>query len=221
MDETTTGINPQSEHRTPFWVVGLMLLGVVVVVLVGAFLVTQHFRSHVGIEPAVRTPARSSLTPSDHTRGAAPATAQSTVSVVPTPVPTVSPTSALSPRQQVMQAYNQYWQDYSQALYTLSTSRIGQVAAGDEFRRVKAEVAGFRQSNDAVHVRVSHHALIVAIKGNTATIFDTEHDGSWAIDPVTKEPYQAPNRHHLEKDIYFLKKTSGVWKVVKSVRQEG
>jgi hypothetical protein len=216
MDKTTVESNPQPESRTPFWLTGLILLGVVVVVLVAAFLLNQHFRPQVGIEPAVRTPVRSVSTPTSHT-GASPATAQPTGSVAPTPTPTVAPT----PRKAVMDAYDLYWKTYSQVLYTLNTSMIGQVAAGSELQRVKAEVASFKQSNDAVHVRVSHHALIVAIKSNSATIYDEQHDGSWAIDPVTKEPHQAPNRRHLEKDIYYLKNIGSVWKVVKSVRQEG
>jgi hypothetical protein len=221
MDNTTPGINPQSGHRTSFWVIGFILLGVIVVVLATAFLLNQHFRSHVGIEPAVHRPTRSALTPTPHTGGVGPATAQATSSVAPTPIPAATPTVAPTPRTAVMEAYDRYWKTYSQALYTLNTSAISQVAGGNELRRVKVEVASFRQKNDAVHVRVSHHALIIAIKGNSATIYDEQHDGSWAIDPVTKEPHQGPNWRHLEKDFYYLKNTGGVWKVVKSVRQEG
>jgi hypothetical protein len=221
MDDTTPRRNPQSDHQASFWVIGFILLGVIVVVLAAAFLLNQHFRSHVGIEPAVRTPTRSASTPTSHTGGTGSATAQPTGSQIPTPIPTTTPTVAPTPRSAVMDAYDRYWRAYSQALYTLNTSAIGQVAGGNELRRVKAEVASFKRNNDAVHVRVSHHALIVAIKGNSATIYDEQHDGSWAIDPVTKEPHQGPNRRHLEKDFYYLKNTGGIWKVVKSVRQEG
>jgi hypothetical protein len=219
MDETTAGPNPQSQHRTPFLPVGLILLGVVVVVLAGAFLLNQHFRSHVGIEPVARTATGSPSTPSSHNGGVVPATAQSTASAVSTSVPTVRPTPTLSPRQQVVEAYHRYWRDYSQALYTLNTSRMADVATGNELRRVEAEVATLRQRTQAVHVRVSHSALIVSIKGNEATVYDQQTDRSFLINPITKEPHIESVPPYSEKDIYFLQRIHGTWIVVKSLRQ--
>jgi hypothetical protein len=221
MDETTEGPNPQSGHRTPFWAVGLILLGIVVVVLAGAFLLNQHFQPHVGIKPVARTPTRSSSTPNGHKRGAAPATAQSTVSAAPTSVPTVAPTPTLSPRQQVVQAYDRYWQNYSQALYTLNTSRMTRVATGNELHRVEAEVAGFKKRGYAVRVRVTHHALIVSITGDKAAVYDQVLNDSYAVDPVTKKPGQGSSQADREKNIYSLQKIHGVWKVTKVLRQEG
>ena len=120
-----------------------------------------------------------------------------------------------------MHAYHRYWQDYSQALYTLNTSHMGDVAIGAELRRVRAEVDGFRRRNDAVRVRVTHHALIVAMKGNTATIYDEVLNRSFLIDPVTKQPPRGSNQADLEKNIYSLKKTDGAWKVIRVLRQKG
>jgi hypothetical protein len=219
MDKTTLGSNPQPESRTPFWLTGLILLGVVVVVLVAAFLLNQHFRPHVGIEPSVRTPVRSASTPTSHTGGVAPATAQPTASVAATPVSTVQPTPALSSRQQVVQAYHSYWRDYSQALYRLNTTDMTRVAAGKELHRVAAEVAALRQRARAVHVLVSHSALIVSVKGNSATLYDQQTDRSFLINPLTKEPRNGSAPPYVEKDIYFLQKIHGAWMVVKSLRQ--
>lgn len=218
MDETTTGINPQSEHRTPFWMVGLVLLGVVVVVLAGAFLVTQHFRSHVGIEPSAPATTGSASTPNGHPGGAAPATAQSTASVAPTSVPAVAPTPTLSPRQQVVQAYYSYWQVYSQALYTLDASRMSNVATGGELRQVQAQGTSLRRDRRAVRTRVTHHALVVSIKRDKATVYDEILNRSFTIDPVTKQPPQGSKQADLEKDIYFFQRIHGNWKIVKSVR---
>ncbi len=221
MGKTTAGLNPQSGHRRPFWVIGLILLGVVVVVLAGAFVMSHHFRSHVGIEPVARTPVRSSSTPGANTGVGTPATAQSTVSVTPTSVPTVRPTPTLSPRQQVMQAYHHYWRDYRQALYTLTTSHLSRVVAGNELQRVEAEVAGFKKRGYAVRVRVTHHALIVSITGDTATVYDEVLNRSYAVDPVTKQPGQGSSQADREKNMYSLQKFHGVWKVTKVLRQGG
>ena len=92
-------------------------------------------------------------------------------------------------------------------------------AAGDELKRVQAEVADLRQRNRAVHVRVSHSALIVSIKGNMATVYDDQRDSSFLINPVTNEPHNGSVQPYPEKDIYYLRKMNGDWKVVKSLRQ--
>jgi len=218
MGKTTAGLNPQSGHRRPFWVVGLLLLGVVLVILAGAFVLSHHVRSHVGIESVARTPVRSFSTPSAYRGGGAAATAQSTVSVTPTSIPTVQPTPTLSPRQQVMQAYHHYWRDYRQALYTLSSSQMSNVATGGELRQVEAQVVSLRRDNRAVRTRVTHHALVVSIRGDKATVYDEILNRSFTIDPVTKQPPQGSNRADLEKDIYFFQRIHGKWKVVKSVQ---
>lgn len=221
MDKTTEGGNPAAGHRRPFWVVGLILLGVVVVVLAGAFVVSHHVRSRVGIEPVARTPMRSFSTPGAYQGGGAATTAQSTVSATPTSLPTVQPTPVLSPRQQVMQAYHHYWRDYRQALYTLTTSRMSRAAAGNELQRLESEVAGFKKRGYAVRVRVTHHALIVSITGDTATVYDEVLNRSYAVDPVTKQPGQGSSQADQEKNVYSLRKFHGVWKVTKVLRQGG
>jgi len=221
MGKTTAGLNPEAGHRRPFWVIGLLLLSVVLVILAGAFILSHHVRSRVGIEPVARTPVSSFSTPGAYKGGGAPATAQSTVSVTPTPVPTVQPTPALSPRQQVMQAYHHYWRDYRQALYTLTTSRMSRAAAGNELQRVESEVAGFKKRGYAVHVRVTHHALIVSITGDTATVYDEVLNRSYAVDAVTKQPGQGSSQADREKNMYSLQKFQGVWKVTKVLRQGG
>ncbi len=221
MGKTTAGLNPEAGHRRPFWVVGLLLLGVVLVILAGAFVLSHHVRSRVGIESGVRTPVRSSSPRGANTGVGAPATAQSTVSATPTSLPTVQPTPVLSPRQQVMQAYHHYWRDYRRALYTLTTSRMSRATAGNELQRMEAEVAGFKKRGYAVRVRVTHHALIVSITGDTATVYDEVLNRSYAVDAVTKQPGQGSRQADREKNVYSLQKFHGVWKVTKVLRQGG
>jgi len=218
MGKTTAGLNPEAGHRRPFWVVGLLLLGVVVVILAGAFVVSHHVRSRVGIESGARTPMRSSSPRGANTGVGTPATAQSTVSATPTSLPSVQPTATLSPRQQVMQAYHHYWRDYRQALYTLISSQMSNVATGDELRQVQEQVVSLRRDNHAVRTRVTHHALVVSIRGDKATVYDEILNRSFTIDPVTKQPPQESNRADLEKNIYFFQRVQGKWKVVKSVQ---
>lgn len=220
MDET--GARTDGTEPRPFWAIGLALLALVLVLLAGAFLLTRHFTSHVGIEPTAHRPGKTIPSPATHRSGGAPATTSPTAATTATPAPTAQATPTLSPRQQVTQAYHRYWQTYSQALYTLDTSRMDTVATDSELKRVQAEVAGFRREGRAVHVRVTHDAVIVSLKGDAATVYDEQHDRSFLIDPVTKGPHVGPNSPaHLEKDIYYFKKVHGVWKVVKSLRQQG
>jgi CYTH domain-containing protein len=96
---------------------------------------------------------------------------------------------------------------------------MSDVATGNELRRVQAEVAALQQRHRAVRVRVSHSALIVSIKGDRATVYDEQHDRSFLINPVTKEPHNGSVPPFLEKDIYYLQKVDGTWKIVKSLRQ--
>jgi hypothetical protein len=217
-----SGANPESAGRTPYWLVGLALLAVVVILLVAAFLLNEHLRSNVGVQPLTPSVSKKGGTAPKRPSGTViPTKVSPTPAVTRSPTLTPRPTPTPTPRQQVTQAYYRYWRGYSQALYTLTTSHIGQVAAGGELRRIEAEVAGFRRQNYAVRVRVSHHALIVSIKGDTATIYDEVLNRSFAIDPVTKQPGQGSNRADLEKNIYTLKRIGGVWKVTKLLRQQG
>lgn len=217
MGESRDGMNRERNSGQPYWRVALILLGVIVLVLAAAFLLNRRLRSPVGIAPAATArPTRTS--------GPSPGTTPPTVAPTTpsaTSTATGTPTLPPSPRQQVIQAYRQYWQVYSRALYTLDTSQVHTVAVDGELVRIKAEVAGFRKQDRAVHVRVTHHYLIVSITGDRARLYDEQLDRSFLINPITKEPHTAPNNGHREKDIYFLRKIGGVWKVTKSLRQQG
>ncbi len=220
MGETTSGGDPQAEHRFPYWVVGLAFLAVVVIILAAAFLLNRQLRSPVGIQPLARTSASSVPAPAGHRGGASAITPRPVVTPAPTSMPTAAPTPILSPRQQVVQAYHRYWQDYGQALYTLNTSHLSVVAADGELQQVRAQVVSLREAKRAVRVLVSHHALIVYIKGNNATIYDEIRNRSFTINPITKQPPRGSSQADLERDLYYLRKIHGSWKVVKSLREE-
>lgn len=219
MDEMTPGAKRSSTER-PYRTTALALLILVIVLLGAAFFLNQRLRPHVGIAPVRVTPHATSSTTAHDTTALPRPTVAATPLVTATSSPS-TPTPTLTPRQQIAQAYHRYWQDYSRALYTLDATRMSAVAAGGELTRVQAEVAGFRQENRAVHVRVTHHELLVKVTGDRAQVYDEEIDRSFLIDPVTKQPPDAPNKGHLEKDIYFLQRIDGTWKVTGSLRQQG
>ena len=221
MDESGAREAPQPK---PYLWIGLGLLTLVVLILVAAFVLNNQLRPHVGIAPvsgATRTPGAHRISGAGSTPTAQSATATAAPTSTPaTATPTARPTPAPSTREAVILAYHHYWQVYSQALYTLTISHVSEVAAGSELRQIQAQVASLRRDNRAVRVRVTHHALIVSVKGEKATVYDEILNRSFTIDPVTKQPPQGSNQADLEKDIYFLQKAQGTWKVVKSLRQE-
>jgi hypothetical protein len=166
----------------------------------------------VGIEPlpAVRVDEEPTTAP--------PAAAPATTAIG---VPAEGGPSTPQLEEEVEQAYRRYWELYSEALYTLDTSRVGQVAANEELRRIEDEVSGFRARARAVRVDVSHSYLIVDVTDAGATVYDEITDRSFLIDPGTKEPSRGPDTAHLVKDIFYFRKVDGAWKVTRSLRQEG
>lgn len=221
MGETTGSPKGTSGGRS-YRRVALALLGLIVVLLVGAFFLDRHLRPHVGVRPLASSAPRKHVSATVQSLGTTVPTTSSPATAAPgTPTVTPAPTATPSPRQQVVEAYGRYWRLYSEALYTLNTSRVGEVAADGELHRINAEVAGFRRQNYAVRVRVTHSALIVSIKGDTATLYDEVRNRSFAIDPVTKKPGQGSNRADLEKNVYTLRRIHGVWKVTRLLRQQG
>lgn len=218
MDGTTPDANGTSASRS-YLTTALGLFALTLIILAAAFILNHQLRPRVGIAPP-----RTGKTPSV-TRGSGPTPVRPTATPITTLIPSTpasrAPTPTVPPRQQVVQAYYRYWLAYSRALYTLDASHMHNVADDGELQRVQAEVAGFRQEDRAVHVLVTHHYLLLRLTGKRAQVYDQQLDRSFLINPVTKQPHTASTAGHTEKDIYFLKKIDGVWKVTKSLRQQG
>ncbi len=224
-----------SQPRPRFWLIGLVMFGIIVVILVGAFLLNRQFRPRVGIEP-VATPlassqAQTTATPVVATQPTAQPSPSPTAASTPTIVPITQAPSGAAPVpkptadpavvKEVEQAYLKYWQVYGDALLNLDTTHISDVATGDEQKEMQAEVEKFRSRNAAVRVRVTHSYLIFDVTDTDAKVVDDILDRSFTVDPVTKQPEDASSDGSHVKDIYFLKKLDGVWKVTKTLRQEG
>jgi hypothetical protein len=217
-------VNPkvQESPRAPYWAIWLGLVGIVIVLIVAAFLLNRQFGARIGTQPgAVSTASPSPSTQASASVASAVAAAAAVNTFSSTGASAVPSASAdNSPlAQQVFAAYQRYWQVYSDALLNLDTSQVSQVATGDELDRIQQEVAGFHAKNHALRVVVDHHFFVFDVTPNDAKVYDETRDRSYTVDPVTKQPPTGPDQADIEKDIYFLQAVDGTWKVTKSVRQ--
>ena len=216
--ETPADRNGISEPGRPYWLVGLALLGLVLAILGVAFILDRQLRPRVEVQPvgAVVEEKPAPLVSAEPERAQTP--------TPPSAVPAaVAVTPAADPRllQEIEDAYRRYWEVYSDALFNLDTSRLPEVATEDELRRMREEVEDFRRRNRAVRAVVTHSYLVVDVTASEAKVYDEIRDSSFLIDPMTKQPPQGPDAGQLSKDIFFLKKVDGTWKVTRSLRQEG
>ena len=67
---------------------------------------------------------------------------------------------------------------------------------------------------------VEHHYFVFDVAAAQAKVYDEIHDGSYTVDPITKQPPQGPDQRDVYKDIYYFEKTDAGWKITKSVRQQ-
>lgn len=186
--------------------IGVALLGIVLSMLAGAFLLDRQLRPNVGVEPSV----------SADTAQVAPRERAISSVVDGASVPG---SAASSPVLEVEAAYLRYWDVYSAALLNLDASRLGEVAIGEELGRIQEQINGLRSRNRAVRVIVTHSYLIFDVSEREAKVYDEIENRSFTVDPVAKDPPQGDDVADMEKDTYFFQKMDGGWKVVSSVRQ--
>jgi hypothetical protein len=136
------------------------------------------------------------------------------------PAPLATASSASARRAAIEDAYLRYWDFYSDALFRLDTSRIPEVAAGEEVQRIQAEVGSFRRRDRAVRVRVSHRYTIGDGPAG-AWVRDEIADRSFTIDPRTRLPGQGPDVTDVVRDLVLMKELGDSWKVIKSTRDRG
>ncbi len=223
VDETTNEVKSSRgadpERRRPFWVVGLALLGLVVVMLVGAFLLDRQLRPDVGIGPAAAVPVAGEATETPQP-GLLPTSPAAGIS---TPVATMAPAGGAvatpSRAEEVEQAYLKYWEVYSEAMYTLSTSRLSEVAAGERLGQAIVEVEKLKAQGKAAKIEVEHDFFVFDVTATSAAVHDEYVNNSYAIDPQTKQPVGAPGKSESIVDTYFLERMDGIWKVVRGVRE--
>jgi hypothetical protein len=212
----------------PFWTFpAVLLLGLL---LAGAVLLWTWQRDRTqdaAVAEANRAAATAQAqqdaqaTASVTARGAA---ATATVSAIQTAIPGVPeftveqvelPGSPLY--DELRAAERRYWETYADALYDLDSSRLSEVAAGEELQRMIGKVEELRARNRILDSRLSHYSFVVNATEAKAFIWDRATDRSALLDPATKMPVQTtgpdPSIGVTEIHVYTYQRIGGTWKV--------
>jgi hypothetical protein len=118
---------------------------------------------------------------------------------------------------QVLQAYNQFWQVRTQALFELDPSQIEQVTAGQVLDGERRAIEALRAQNRAQQVDIEHNARILYASADEAAVEDHYVSHTVLLDAASKAPIEPPPSTAWRL-AYRLQKIDGVWKVVESVR---
>lgn len=209
--------------------VGLTLLGLVVALLAGGFLLNLQLRPSVGIEPASPASATTGVTTagpghSEAVVGAAAASTAKAAALAPTPEASLSqpqPLVADSPLgREIEAAYLRYWDVRADALLNLDTSRLSEVMAGAELKREREQIAELKSQGRAARIAVEHCIVFLKVSGSKAELYDEYLNRSHLVSMETKQPIQQPGPGGVAKVLYRLEKTDGVWRVVDGTRHD-
>ena len=162
---------------------------------------------------------------------AAPAVAPGGQSPQATAAPTRTPAvtvrnvlPASSPlSQEIHDALKRYWDVYGAALYDLDTSRLHEVAAGEELQRATGQVETIKAEGEAMYVDLDHLTFVFDANDSRAYVLDKVTERSYALDAVTKQPVgteqgTSPIRPSQKELIYVFERIDGVWKVTRLSR---
>lgn len=175
-------------------------------------------------EPAVVRPIERPIErlvgPAVESRGEGPAERPAAEPTSEPPAP--PPLAAQLPPEtgELLDAYEQYWEIYAEALLLLDGSRLGEVMTGPRLERAIREVERLRRSGRAVRIVVARDPLVAAISGDEATIVDQYENGSYLVDPLTREAVADRGDPETIRTVVSLVREPGGWKVHESKRQE-
>lgn len=137
----------------------------------------------------------------------------------PSQTATVEPSASLSAEEVVIEAYLNYWEVYSEALYDLDENRLNEVMMGPRLDRAIREIKNLRDQGRAVDIDVKNNPVLVELKGDQAIVFDEYENRSTFIDPETKEPLSDPGEAEVIRDRVTLTRVAVTWSVFDSVRE--
>jgi hypothetical protein len=129
------------------------------------------------------------------------------------PAATVEPTLAA----EVGQAYEQYWRVRAQALLQLDPTHLPEVMDGEHLAAVSQAIEQLRSEGRAIKSELSLNYTVIQADAEMATVFDHIDDNSYYVQAGTEQPLTQPAKGVLT-GLFRLRKNSGVWKVVESVR---
>jgi hypothetical protein len=111
-------------------------------------------------------------------------------------------------------AYQRYWEVTTQAYFTLDTSRLPEVLAGEELSREERRVQQLAAQGVAGQLIYQHRLSFPEVSQSRALIVDELVNESHDIDPVTKVPLpstRSPSDERIQVEMQVLE---GGWKVV-------
>lgn len=204
---------PDGERRPRSYVAvaSALLLGLVVL-LGGGFLFDRQFRPRVGIEtPDAATGATATIAAPPTTT--APAAAAPTIAPPPrpTPWPRVGRTAL---EREVEEAYARYWMVLVQAYYTLDTSRLPEVMAGEELRRQEEQIRELGSQGRAGKLIVEHRISFPQVSDDRVVIYDEQLNRSLFLDAATRTEFRTSAAPETEKLTFEFRKIDGTWKVL-------
>ena len=218
--------NTEPDRRRPFWVAGLALLGLVVVLLVGAFLLERQSRSQVGIEPP---PAVTGTTSAQAASGGVQPTAQP-AAAPPATVVVASPTAVVtvgglrvanSPlEREIEAAYLHYWDVLAQAYLDADTTNLPEVMSGPELGRQEQQIQDLKAQGKAAKLVAEHRIAFAKVTPDDAIVYDEYLNRSVFVDPITKQEHQTSAPPETEKISFEMRKIGGTWKVVDGTRHD-
>jgi hypothetical protein len=89
----------------------------------------------------------------------------------------------------------------------------------DYLAMVTSRIDELRQENRAIKTQVILNYSVVAATSEVATVVDDFEDNSVYVTAGTEDPLTDPTADR-ERTLYTLRHSSGVWKVVDSVRSQ-
>lgn len=124
--------------------------------------------------------------------------------------------------RELQAAERQYWQVYADALYTLNTSQLSQIAAGEELQRMIERIDELRARERVLQLRIDHYVKIFNATPTRAYLRDQSTDRSVLLDTVTKLPVPTLGSDLLvgtrRENVFVYERIDGVWKVTGSSR---
>lgn len=164
----------------------------------------------------VRGPVLVAATLSTFAAGCGGGTEAPSASLQPAPTTTEAPTTttaALTPEQEVEQAYLRSWEVFADATLRLDESRLGDVYADSALDAVVKDVTRLRSAGTPARFEVDHNYRVQLMDERIAVVVDQYVNHSVLLDAASGQPIEAdPNK--LISEAYTLELRDGSWKVI-------
>ena len=129
-----------------------------------------------------------------------------------------STSTTLSPKAELLVAYNRSWKVYADALRRLDPSRLSTAFAGSALRLAQQEVAEHKAQGRPSLVRDTHRARVLLVTETDGVVQDNYTNHSVLIDPVTGQPVE-PDPNEVIYQRQSLRRSNGSWKVVEVIEE--